>query len=207
MKNKTMRKKLGILMYVLLASILLCACEKNEDATAKDTGSKKTEEVANEGYPKGTFDFDELCKYVTIDGKQVGLPFTLKDLGEGYEFDKVGQSDGIAEHKCGSSIKLPDGNKIFVMLREEVISDIKDTSEISHVFVTSKFVDFQVAGIKIGSTEEEVRNLFGEPTSIRDGGGGEGERTYSVWKYEIDKNYLIVTTDGNKIDTITINID
>ncbi|MDE6208918.1 MAG: hypothetical protein K2M73_04475 [Lachnospiraceae bacterium] len=110
-----MRKKFLRLVCIcaMVSSLVMGGCgdtqetkgnnSTNEAATTKENDTKEDIKDSQSGeYPYGTFDVDEICKHIEINGKQVDFPFTLNDLGEDYEFsrcDDVSKKDII--NICG----------------------------------------------------------------------------------------------------------
>ena len=129
--------------------------ETKENDSTKDTTQDKSDE-----YPYGTFDFEEACKYIEINGKKVDFPFTLNDLGDDYEFvDYDEYVEGIY-----SGYITYKGEKIFMMSSHET-GELTRNSEINGVHINSHNDDtLSICGLRRGTPIEKVIEIFGEPT-------------------------------------------
>lgn len=129
--------------------------ETKENDSTKDTTQDKSDE-----YPYGTFDFEEACKHIEINGKKVDFPFTLNDLGDDYEFvDCDEYVEGIY-----SGYIAYKGEKILTMSCEE--NDKLDRkSIISDITIYSHNNDIlSICGLSKGTSLERVIEIFGKPT-------------------------------------------
>ena len=133
--------------------------ETKENDSTKDTTQDKSDE-----YPYGTFDFEEACKYIEINGKKVDFPFTLNDLGDDYEFvDYDEYVEGIY-----SGYIAYKGEKIFTMSSHET-GELTRDSEINDIEIYSLSASediMSICGIKKGTPIEEVIEVFGKAKKI-----------------------------------------
>lgn len=129
--------------------------ETKENDSTKDTTQDKSDE-----YPYGTFDFEEACKHIEINGKKVDFPFTLNDLGDDYEFvDCDDGHNGI----YGGYIAYK-GEKIFMMSCHETGKLTRD-SKINGIEMYSHNDDtLSICGLSKGTSLERVIEIFGKPT-------------------------------------------
>ena len=186
-----MRKKFLKLVCIcaMVSSLVMGGCgdtqetkdSTNEAATTKENDTKEDTTSDKSGeYPYGTFDIDEICKHIEINGKQVDFPFTLNDLGEDYEFVRCDGEDGI----YGGFISYK-GEEILMMACEEdgelnrdsVISDIS-----SHPLYSTYALN--ISGIKEGTSLEKVIETFGEPTEISE------DSFYGIYYYKSEKGFV-----------------
>lgn len=155
---------------------------KEETTTTEDTTEDKAENQSGE-YPYGTFDFDEVCKHIMINGKQVDFPFTLNDLGDDYKFVRC--DDGY-EGIYGGFISYK-GEEILMMACEEE-NELDRDSVISDISIYCEDVNkkdiINICGIQKGSEMEKVIETFGEPTVI-------SEDSFSgLYYYKSEKGFV-----------------
>lgn len=140
--------------------------ETKENDSTKDTTQDTTQDKSDE-YPYGTFDFEEACKHIEINGKKVDFPFTLNDLGDDYEFvDCDEYVEGIY-----SGYIAYKGEKLFTMSSHET-SELTRNSKINDISIYSLSANediMSICGIKRGTPIEDVIEIFGETAEITDG--------------------------------------
>lgn len=168
-----MRKRLKRVAWILLMTgmMALVGCNETKNdkadettkqvvATKENDSTKDTTQDKSDEYPYGTFDFEEACKHIEINGKKVDFPFTLNDLGDDYEFvDCDDGHNGI----YGGYIAYK-GEKILTMSceendkldRESIISDIEIYSNNDDIL--------SICGLSKGTSLERVIEIFGKPT-------------------------------------------
>lgn len=207
-----MRKKFLKLVCIcaMVSSLVMGGCgdtqetkdSTNETATTKESDTKEDTTSDKSGeYPYGTFDIDEICKHIEINGKQVDFPFTLNDLGEDYEFSRCeeyveGIYSGYISYK-GEEILGMSSKESEILSDKSVINDISSRSGVdSHNSLT-------ICGIGKGSSVDEVVNVFGEPTDIIDGS------ISTMYIYKVGKIYVCFSSFANKkeIDTCQIILE
>lgn len=184
---KKVKNKLLLMFLVLFLSVSgLIGCkndeskptEKKTDISVTEGQEKESETGRLNDYPEGTFDGDEVCKYIEINGKVVEFPWTLNKLGDEYEFEDV---------------KIKDNNVFLAKLtyNGEVMFDVagratavnRDTPIIYVTF--SKNDNVKICGIDGNSTSFDVEKKFGEPKKK-----GEDEICY-IYIYETKEVQLI----------------
>ena len=170
-----MRKRLKRVAWILLMTGMMalvgCNETKNDKAdettkqaveTKENDSTKDTTQDKSDEYPYGTFDFEEACKHIEINGKKVDFPFTLNDLGDNYEFvDCDDGHNGI----YGGYIAYK-GEKIFMMSCHET-GELTRDSEINDIEIYSLSASediMSICGIKKGIPIEDVIEIFGKPT-------------------------------------------
>lgn len=158
------------------------------------SSSNPTEEsvTAVDSSTTGTFDFDEVCKDIEINGKKYTFPFSLKDLGEGFTYEDILFSKKSKEAQvCEATIDVYyNGKHLFdahignmsndYFNKEDMIYDIPITSFSQNNYISdmknnTNFI--KIAGISIGDTPENVVGKLG-------------------------KNYDIIYSDNGKIGNI-----
>ena len=168
-----MRKRLKRVAWILLMTGMMalvgCNETKNDKAdettkqaveTKENDSTKDTTQDKSDEYPYGTFDFEEACKHIEINGKKVDFPFTLNDLGDNYEFvDCDDGHNGI----YGGYIAYK-GEKIFMMSCHET-GELTRDSEINDIEIYSLSASediMSICGIKKGIPIEDVIEVFGK---------------------------------------------
>lgn len=188
-------KKIKILaLSIILITVLVCltGCGFNkDDEKEKDENSKgKTEETVN-------FIDNNKSYFIMIDGDKFYAGDKIEKLSNvGYNVKSSEASQDIPANKymigAGSMMNSED-KRIFSVtpfntnnsptkVSDAVIGGI----DISYSSAKNddKSANFEVyGGIKLGSTEEEVKKVFGEPTSVYEGSN------YKSYKYESDEVY------------------
>lgn len=168
--------------------------ETKENDSTKDTTQDKSDE-----YPYGTFDFEEACKHIEINGKKVNFPFTLNDLGDDYEFvDCDEYVEGIY-----SGYIAYKGEKILTMSCEE--NDKLDReSIISDIGIIPDDVDnenvLNICGIEKGISGEQVIEIFGKPTEVSE------DEVSGYYRYSSKKGFIRFSyyTEKSKVEYIKI---
>ena len=192
-----MRKKFLKLVCIcaMVSSLIMGGCgdtqetkdSTNETATTKENDTKENTTSDKSGeYPYGTFDVDEICKHIEINGKQVDFPFTLNDLGEDYEFVRCEEySEGIY-----SGFITYKGEEILGMSSYEE-NELNRDSVISDIYIFCYDVNntdiLSMCGIKRGSKIEKIIETFGEPTE-------KSEDSFSgMYFYKSEKGFVSIS--------------
>ena len=169
--------------------------ETKENDSTKDTTQDTTQDKSDE-YPYGTFDFEEACKHIEINGKKVDFPFTLNDLGDDYEFvDYDEYVEGIY-----SGYIAYKGEKIFTMSCHET-GELTRNSEINAVEINSHNDDtLSICGLRRSTPIEKVIEIFGEPTYAPE------DSLIGYYRYSVKKGLITFSyyTEKKEIDTIKI---
>ena len=207
-----MRKKFLKLVCIcaMVSSLVMGGCgdtqetkdSTNETATTKENDTKEnTTSDKSDEYPYGTFDIDEVCKHIEINGKQVDFPFTLNDLGEEYDFSRC--DDGYDSIYAGFiSYK---GEEILMMSCEDE-NELDRDSLISDISIycddVSKKDIINICGIQKGIGMEKVIEVFGQPTKISEGSFME------MYIYQTEKGMLTFSyfTDDRIVKDISIRV-
>ena len=186
MRRKAVKISLACLLFILLTG---CQQEKTvqeqqipvpeeyqlEDPSIPDwkRGTKKNEKKEKKTKPKETFDpmkiskgnleknLEEVMKHVTICGKKVSFPLTLKKLGKGFTIKKSSYqpkgNDVMADlYYKGEEIAqlwIEDGKRGNI--REKKISNI------DFIKLNSNF-QFDICGVNLETPREYIYKLWGE---------------------------------------------
>ena len=206
-----MRKRLkrAACIWLIASMVALVGCNeaKNDKAdettkqvveTKENDSTKDTTQDKSDEYPYGTFDFEEACKYIEINGKKVDFPFTLNDLGDDYEFvDCDDGHNGI----YGGYIAYK-GEKIFMMSCHES-GELTRNSKINDISIYSLSASediMSICGIKKGTPIEEVIRVLGKTKNIFEDEVS-GMYIYSCKEGMISFSYF---TEKKTVSTISI---
>lgn len=201
MKRNT--KKAVLCMWLVILAVCLGACQKEGKENTKKAEETKDNTKEKEEYPAGTFDFEKACESLTIDGKRVGIPFTLDDLGEEYEFDpafKTVEMSGLNEY--AARILRSDGKCLTVIVKDE-FENLERTSEIIYASAQNEDFDMELAGITYVDSLEKILEQLGEPTEKRPNPAAEG---YEFWEYTGEGGYInfAINIKKDKINAMRI---
>ena len=170
--KKAKNRLLLIFLLVFWSVLGLTGCKNDESKPTEsqtdisDTKGKETKKESEahklSDYPKGTFDGDEVCKHIEINGKVVEFPWTLNKLGDEYEFEDVKINKETYMAKL-----MYNGEYMFDVLGKE--TEINRDTPIMHV-ILSKDENAKICGIGWRNTSFDVEKMFGEPKKKRDDG-------------------------------------
>lgn len=173
-----MRKRLkrAACIWLIASMVALVGCNETKNDKADETtkqvvetkendSTKDTTQDKSDEYPYGTFDFEEACKHIEINGKKVDFPFTLNDLGDDYEFVDY---DEYVEGIYSGHISY-EGKKVLMMSSIEA-NELTRNSMIISISIDADdeygTENLCICGIKKGTPIEKVIETFGEPTDI-----------------------------------------
>lgn len=200
MKNKILK-----IMICGLCLITIVGCGKKEDNNTQNNGENNTQ-----------VDFinDNKSYFVSIDGKKYYAGDAIASLNEvGYHLREREQNEEVPANKymIGAGYMQNDANKTVFHLTPFNTKDsaVKITDAIIGGFTLSesyaksdeRSANFEVyGGLKLGSTMEEVKSVFGEPSDTTEGS------TYIVYRYEsseVYRNYKFTFDKENKVKDIS----
>lgn len=166
-------KNRNLLPLCLCAALVLTGCGRN--AAAGDYHGKFDEAV-----------FDQICQDVIIAGRQVTLPCTLSDLGDGF---KAEFRDISADHKTVSytlSYEAQDLGVIYFCGSSELEGDALAQTEIAGLYLSrdpKRTVEVSVGGISPGAPVSQLEKQFGKPTQQTDKIKTELNTTFQTYQY------------------------
>ena len=160
-KNKLLL--MFLLMFLSVSGLIGCKNDESKPTESQtdisDTKGQKTEKESETGrlsdYPKGTFDGEEICKHIEINGKVVEFPWTLNKLGDEYEFKDVIINDNIYMAKL-----MYNGEYMFDVIGIE--KEVNRDTPIVHVYF-SKYDNVKMCEIDGSYDIFDVERTFGEP--------------------------------------------
>lgn len=148
--------------------------EQPEVSVAPKQTSKVEKEDEEEFNPmeitKGDLEsnFDEAMKHITICGKKVSFPLTLKQFGKDFTFEKSeiqvkGTDDLLGDlyykGKRVASVWITNGRKKGNINKKKI-----DSLTFSRRSATDEYELVDICGVKIDSNVEAALDIFGDPT-------------------------------------------
>ncbi len=170
-----MKLKKLLVMSVVALSILMVGCQKEVDSsdTVSTSSQSVLESVSVNTYhetmpvPVEGWTLELINEVIYINGKNISIPFTISDLGEGFEWETEGFF-GESELKAGT---ISYNKELFLSVRFEK----KNINEVDTAEITSFGCGFgkcknllYLNGIAQGSTYGDVIKAFGETDTPED---------------------------------------
>lgn len=162
-----MKKIFSVLLCITVMMCSAAGCGQGKKPSDKsnesDSNSVTVDDSSTEASTDG-FDWNEVKKDITLDGKKIDFPFSMNDLGEGYEMPNV-SDDFFGENSCHGLVEKTDeyGASSWIctlyfdgLKSDEYNDDIKCTRITAADTLT-------VQGIGKGSSLEDAEKLFGTP--------------------------------------------
>lgn len=193
------------LAVVLTAIMMMCASgctnsEKNENADKADkieksNSSAVTTTVANTvtmpepiPVPEGGWTDETIKDVIYINGKNLQLPCTIDDLGDGFEIVPDKEADKELEEKGSETYKLNyygyNVGQLYKNESDKILSIYFEAceSETSHnVREDYPDIPFSINGVTIGTPFSEVKEIMGEDFSNKEDLGFISFRTEHFW--------------------------
>ena len=127
-----MKKLIALIMAMVMFSLVACAptatSTQQESTTPQETTTVNNDETtsAEDGTSdvyRGV-DVEDICKNLSINGKQVDFPWTLNSLGEGYEFGvyKKDETPGF-----GAALLTYQGKQVDIVNVYEIGDDLNES--------------------------------------------------------------------------------
>lgn len=203
-----MKKTVFIAMSIMISLVLLAGCGAKENNNAvKDDSEQTTAET-----PVSIVN-DNNSYFFIIDGEKFSAGDKIADVSKvGYSL----KSDELTEEIPANTYMIGAGG--MMNSEEKAIFDLtpfntKDSSikasdaviagfELRYVSAKhdERSANFEVyGGLKLGSTEEEVKDIFGEPSSVNEIESVAGEPTSKYCTYASDdvyRSYEFVFEEG-----------
>ena len=183
--------------------------ESVSESTESDTQSKTEIQPEINEYG-GTFNeevFDKIVNNVVIGDRIFSFPCSLEDLGEGFTFRKETMiyEEETELRSCG----LLYDKKSLAAVTMHCAADDNDYSDNDIICISFTASDFKrqttidnisIGGITFDSTEEEILQMFGEPTDNH-----EDSSHFSSYLYLIDKKRLTFSFNYGHLNIIDLN--
>lgn len=192
----------GLIAAISMFSLFGCGSEENGEpktvtSVEMSTDVEETEqETTTEKENVGKFVPEEVCKNISINGELIEFPWTLNKLGEEYTYGKI-SNEVEGDNICGGYLQCNGENFILVNIGEEEID--RD----SPIIVMSFSVSDNISVYNLGreTTKEDVIEILGEPTEIRD-----DEVLDGYYVYLSDEMLLNFSFYEGKLVTTHINV-
>ncbi len=166
-----------------------------EDPSIPDwkRGTKKKEKKEKKAKPKETFDpmkiskgdleknFEEVMKHVTICGKKVSFPLTLKKLGKGFTIKKSSYQAKGNDLRADLYYKGEKIAKLWIINGKRGNIKEKKFGKINFGAVKTPNFQFDICGVNLETPREYIYELWGEGKDgiyYKDGNGKSGR---SIW--------------------------
>lgn len=203
-----MKLKKLLVMSMVALSILMVGCQNDKNSSDKASTSSQSvsESIDINTYhetipvPEEGWTAETLNKTIYINGKNVSFPFTIQDLGEGFEWDY----DDFSVFKTGEpSVVLMKYNEIDFALvsvyasNEEELNDGKIMGLSSMENTTNPCY---INGVTVGSTDKQIINELGEPSEYNP----EKYEMISFMKYQFNNFYINFIIKDECVSKISI---
>ena len=96
---------LWISLGAVIVSSLLTGCGKNEGSSDLSESQSVSASDSGQSLSEG-FDWETVRHNITLDGRKIDVPFSVNDLGEGYEIPTV-NDDLFGEDSCYGTVEKP----------------------------------------------------------------------------------------------------
>lgn len=193
---KLLKKAVFLISFFSLAMVTGCTTKKNVKPVTKPTEPFKEYDVAT------------ILGKLVIGGKEIGFPFKIEDLPEGYRLtcDEDDYSYEKLEGKTEFSVDFikDENNRISTTWRCKEKQNIIDDGQLCFVGYTEEEGDtnetFSIDDIGCENTVEDVINKFGEPseTEIIE----EMDLVELVYKMDDDNKIVFMAFDRENISQI-----
>ena len=146
---------------VIALMISLTGCGKSKDSSKEVTTKQINNELtSNQGESvSGENDeaINELLNNIEVNGKHIDFPFTLNDLGDGFEFDNyVDVGDGT----YGMDLKYKDESVAIVYVYADTEKNIDRKSPIINMSTNDVYKQiFAINNVDCNSDIEDVKNI------------------------------------------------
>ena len=177
-----MKHKRILIIGVLLLSLTFTGCQRGvvtSDSNINSLVSQSVSETSNEepyktvAVPEGGWTVEELAKTIRINGKPVEIPFTVESLGEDYQLDDNSSSWDENKKTLTSSLLYKGDPFMTVYISNIQSSNLNAAKSLEVVrlgVLNSDNIDLNeitiINGIHIGSTDEYVKAVLGEPSEV-----------------------------------------
>ena len=205
-----MKLKRLLVMSMVALSILMVGCQNDKNSSDKASTSSQSvsESIDINTYhetipvPEEGWTAETLNKTIYINGKNVSFPFTIQDLGEGFEWHP--EEFVLYETKnIAGNLILYNGQEFATAFVDATNKDKLAESKIKFLLNTAKGMNLlYINGVTIGSTAHQVIDALGEPTEVYD-----PEGIVQSLIYINDKFLIYLSFDDKYINGITIKME
>ena len=200
------KRMIAIITAIVMSGLVACTpnttTKPQESVTPQETTTVNNDEAtsAEDGTSdvyRGV-DVEDICKNLSINGKQVDFPWTLNSLGEGYEFGvyKKDETPGF-----GAALLTYQGKQVDIVNVYEIGDDLNESLIIrvsSNRFDTIKLYD-----IDYEMNETDIVNRFGQPSERNDDDADFIAYSYITPEIKIS---IVFYKNTNKLFSYTITL-
>ena len=200
--------KLKVVAVVLAAMMMCVGCadtggsEKNAPTSAKQSAVSTVSMPDPVPVPEGGWTDETLKDVIYINGKNLDLPCTVDDLGDGFEIEPDKESDEKLKEKgsatylldycgyCVGIVGMKEPDKIYL-----IDFNIFDKS-IEYLMKDYPPIPFSINGFTLGTPYSEVQEIMGEEFSDK------GDRGYI--SFQPEDYWITVSDDDGRVSKIKI---
>ena len=197
------------IFFGLLAGCLLLSagCSAREN----DTGSEATDEVSGEvtvnthhetmPVPEDGWTAEKLNKVIYVNGRQISLPCTIAELGEGFEWAPE-NPQAYEENKTSSVLMNYNGSRfalVSVYAKDE--SELETAQIVGWSYYAPAACSMYINDITLDCSRNDIVSALGMPAkeNVSDSVG-------SIY-YELDSGRVCFAIENNAIKSIILRID
>lgn len=184
-------------------------------ATTASTTEESTTQAETVNAGETSFDYDEVCKNIVINGKQYTFPFSVEELGEGYSIGDISYSklDNEDEYYSVVTDLYYQNKKIASVSYYGLNNKDKDSVDfnvrkIDDLYQNEFFCDnpknyIEFSGLKLGDDTNKIIEFLGNPTEKKG-----STDTYGSFIYSKDeKKNISYTYKNNNINGIVLSFN
>lgn len=162
-------------------------------ATTASTTEESTTQAETVNAGETSFDYDEVCKNIVINGKQYTFPFSVEELGEGYSIGDISYSklDNEDEYYSVDAKLIYNNSDIASIWYFGITEEEKETNSIDfdnkkidllHQYAMLNEINgsyIEIMGLKIDDKSSNILEILGMPQEEKKNSSGEiGSYTY-----------------------------
>lgn len=197
MKRRVCKKLL--ITSVIITMILCSGCGLRKEK--KPIVAKKEERIFNR------YDFKDIWSTLTIDGKNIGFPFDVKDVPDTLsiniglnveelkdEIEDIGAlwCDLCKEDEFTNiTIKIEPEDDTYDVSKGRVVGVTAYDKDMTHV--NTEMCHISISGIELGTLMSEVKEILNEPSEAL-----EGEEQTSYYYYDNGNSSMVFTSYNGK---------
>lgn len=194
------KRLLWISLGAVIVSSLLTGCGKNEGSSDLSESQSVSASDSGQSLSEG-FDWETVRHNITLDGRKIDVPFSVNDLGEGYEIPTV-NDDLFGEDSCYGTVEKP-GEYYPEQVCMVFFDGIKADSYSNDAKCTRiSFADtLTVCGIGAGSSVKDAEETFGSPSMTDD------TAMYFLSKSGKERIEIYYDTATDKVKEVQLNLN
>lgn len=155
-----LRKNFLVLMAVSCMALSLSGCGHSSDnkkateiTTVENTVGETTTETSEQA---SDFDFSQVFDHVEVNGKHIPFPFTLNDLGDGFEVSSVTE---MGDGNSGGTLYYNDEMVAVVFMHIEDKNKLSNDTQIYRIDLSNSDTQiFKISGINCDNNVDDIKN-------------------------------------------------